>query len=90
MRSAACCAQPTPTAGRRQARILYMTTLPLADARTRLSESVAEAQATRERYEITGNDRPAAVLVADDDYEAMPETIAVLADAEPMRAIQEG
>jgi antitoxin YefM len=67
-----------------------MTTLPLADARARLSELVADAQATHERFEITRNGRPAAVLVAADDYEAMKETIAVLADAELMRAIQEG
>jgi antitoxin YefM len=67
-----------------------MPTLPLADARARLSELVADAQATHERFEITRNGRPAAVLVAVDDYEAMKETIAVLADAELMRAIQEG
>jgi antitoxin YefM len=67
-----------------------MTTLPLADARARLSELVADAQATHERFEITRNGRPAAVLVAADDYEAMKETIAVLADAELMRAVQEG
>jgi prevent-host-death family protein len=67
-----------------------MTTLPLADARAGLSELVAEAQATHERYDITRNGRPAAVLVAADDYEAMEETIAVLADAELMRAVQEG
>jgi len=67
-----------------------MTTLPLADARARLSELVADAQATHERFEITRNGRPAAVLIAADDYEAMKETVAVLADAELMRAVQEG
>jgi prevent-host-death family protein len=67
-----------------------MTTLPLADARARLSELVAEAQTTHERYEITRNGRPAAVLVAADDYEAMRETIAVLADSDLMQAVQEG
>ena len=67
-----------------------MTTLLLADARARLSEFVADTQATHEPYEITRNGRPAAVLLAADDYVAMKETIAVLADAELVRAVQEG
>ncbi|KLL10025.1 type II toxin-antitoxin system Phd/YefM family antitoxin [Protofrankia coriariae] len=67
-----------------------MTTLPLAEARARLSELVAAAQTTHERFEITRNGRPAAVLVATDDYEAMRETIAVLADGELMQAVTEG
>ncbi|WP_322767817.1 type II toxin-antitoxin system Phd/YefM family antitoxin [Frankia sp. Cr1] len=67
-----------------------MTTVPLADARTRLSEIVTDAQTTHERYEITRNGRPAAVLVAADDYEAMRETIAVLADSELMASVREG
>lgn len=67
-----------------------MTTLPLADARARLSELVADAQTTHERFEITRNGRPAAILVAADDYEAMKETIAVLADGELMQAVREG
>jgi antitoxin YefM len=67
-----------------------MTTLPLADARARLSELIVDAQTTHERFEITRNGRPAAVLVAADDYEAMKETIAVLADGDLMLAIQEG
>jgi prevent-host-death family protein len=67
-----------------------MTTLPLADARTRLSEIVTAAQATHERFEITRNGRPAAVLVAAADYEAMRETIAVLADSDLMQSVREG
>jgi prevent-host-death family protein len=69
---------------------MYMTILPLAEARTRLSEIVTDAQTTHERFEITRNGRLAAVLVAADDYDAMRETIAVLADGELMRDVREG
>jgi prevent-host-death family protein len=64
--------------------------MPLAEARSRLSEIVTDAQATHERFEITRNGRPAAVLVAAEDYDAMRETIAVLADGDLMRDVQEG
>jgi prevent-host-death family protein len=69
---------------------MYMTMLPLAEARTRLSEIVTDAQTTHERFEITRNGRPAAVLVAAEDYDAMQETIAVLADSDLMRNVREG
>lgn len=67
-----------------------MSTLPLADARARLSEIVTDAERSHERFEITRNGRPAAVLLASDDYEAMQETIAVLSDTELMSAIKRG
>jgi prevent-host-death family protein len=70
--------------------ILYMTTLPLADARARLSEIVSDAETTHERFEITRNGRPAAVLLGADDYEAMRETIAVLSDSELVASVREG
>jgi prevent-host-death family protein len=69
---------------------MYMTMLPLAEARSRLSEIVTDAQATHERFEITRNGRPAAVLVAAEDYDAMRETIAVLADGDLMRDVRKG
>lgn len=62
------------------ARIVYMTTLPLADARAQLSRLVDEAERTHERFEITRNGHRAAVLLGADDYDALRETIAVLAD----------
>lgn len=70
--------------------ILYMSTLPLAEARARLSEIVTDAETSHERFEITRNGRPAAVLLASDDYEAMQETIAVLADSELMTSVTAG
>ncbi|ROZ42865.1 type II toxin-antitoxin system Phd/YefM family antitoxin [Rhodococcus sp. WS3] len=59
---------------------MYMTTLPVADARAQLSRLVDEAERTHERFEITRNGHRAAVLLGADDYDALRETIAVLAD----------
>ena len=70
--------------------MLYMTTLPLTEARARLPELVANAQVAHKRYEITRNGHPVAVLVGFDDYEALTETLAVLADAELLHAVREG
>lgn len=70
--------------------ILYMTTLPIADARAQLSKLIDEASATHERFEITKNGHRAAVLLGVDDYDAMRETIAVLSDPTLLRAHQQG
>ncbi|MEI4747900.1 type II toxin-antitoxin system Phd/YefM family antitoxin [Rhodococcus erythropolis] len=59
---------------------MYMTTLPVADARAQLSRLVDEAERTHERFEITRNGHRAAVLLGADDYDALRETIVVLAD----------
>ncbi len=72
------------------ARIMYMTVLPLADARNRLSGIVESAVTTHERFEITRNGLPAAVLLAADDYETMREMIEILASTETVAAIREG
>ena len=61
---------------------MYMTTLPVADARARLSKIVDDAEQTHARYEITRNGHRAAVLLAADDFDALQETIAVLSDQE--------
>jgi prevent-host-death family protein len=39
-------------------------------------------------YLITNRDRPAAVLLAIDDYEALMETMEVLSNAKAMRALR--
>ncbi len=70
--------------------IMYMTTLPVADARANLSKLIDEASMTHERFEITKNGRRAAVLLGADDYDAMRETLAVLSDTALLRAHGEG
>ncbi len=63
-----------------------MTTLPVADARAQLSRLIDEASATHERFEITRNGRRAAVLLSAADYDTLQDTIAVLSDAELLKA----
>lgn len=65
--------------------ILYMATLPVAEARAQLSKLVEEASSTHERFEITRNGQRAAVLLGADDYDALQETIAVLGDSQLLR-----
>jgi prevent-host-death family protein len=72
------------------ARILYMPTLPVAEARAQLSRIVDEATSTHERFEITRSGQRVAVLLGADDYDALRETIAVLGDADLLRAHAEG
>lgn len=67
-----------------------MTTLPVADARAKLSRLVDEAETTHERFEITRNGRRAAVLLGAGDYDALRETIAVLSDPELVVAHADG
>lgn len=75
------------TARSQCARILYMTTVPLSDARARLSELVDEAVRTHERVEITRNGRRAAVLMSADDFDSLEETLEILSDPQLMKDI---
>lgn len=69
---------------------MYMTTLPVAAARSQLSKLIDEATSTHERFEITRNGHRAAVLLSADDYDTLQETLAVLSDAALMAAHSEG
>src|SRR3954464_15090065 len=59
--------------------ILVMTTIPLADAKARLSAVLDDVRDTHERVVITRNGRPEAVLIAVADLEALEETLDLLA-----------
>jgi|GEM_PF-193675 len=72
------------------ARIVYMNTIPVADARANLSKLIDEASSTHERTEITKNGRRAAVLLGVGDYDAMRETIAVLSVENLLRSHADG
>jgi prevent-host-death family protein len=61
----------------------------LAEAKAHLSELVARAGHEYERFTVTVHGRPAAVLLAVDDLEALEETIAVLGDANVVRALDQ-
>jgi prevent-host-death family protein len=55
-----------------------MSTIPLADAKARLSAVLDEVRATHERVVITRNGRPEAVIMAVSDLEALEETLDLL------------
>jgi len=59
-----------------------MTMLPVAEARDQLSRLVTEAQTMHERFQISRNGRPAAVLLAQDDFDSLLETIGIMADSD--------
>jgi len=61
----------------------------LAEAQAQLSELVARVGSAHERIIVTVQGRPAAVLIAVDDLEAIEETIAVLSDGAALRAMSE-
>lgn len=71
------------------ARIMYMTTLPIADVRANLSKLVDEAERTHQRVEVTKNGRRAAVLMSADDYDSLMETLDILGDAATMTDLRE-
>jgi antitoxin YefM len=52
-----------------------VSTIPLTDVKARLNELVEETALTHERVTITRHGRPAAVLIAVEDLEAMEETL---------------
>lgn len=75
---------------RDRARILYMTTLPLAEVRANLSKLVDEAVRTHLRIEVTRQGRRAAVILSADDYDSIIETLDILSDQDLMKEIRQG
>lgn len=65
-----------------------MTTIPLAEARVNLSRLIDEAVRTRERIEINRNGTRAAILMSDDAYDSLTETLDILADADVVRELR--
>jgi antitoxin YefM len=70
-------------------RILVMTTIPLADAKTRLSAVLDEVRDTHERVVITRNGRPEAVLMAVSDLQALEETLDLLSTPGALEQIRQ-
>ena len=58
--------------------ILVMSTIPLADAKARLSAVLDEVRDTHDRVVITRNGRPEAVIMSVSDLESLEETLDVL------------
>lgn len=65
-------------------------TLPLSEAKAKLSEVVEEIVTTHERVIVTRNGRPVVVLVSPEDLEAIEETITILSDHAAVQEIERG
>ena len=69
--------------------LLTMTTLPLGEVKTHLSELVSRVHDHHERVTVTVHGRPSAVLVAIEDLERLEETLAILRDPNTMARLAE-
>ncbi len=67
-----------------------MKTLPLTEAKSKLSGLVERVSALDEEIVITRNGRPAAVLVSPGEFESWRETIAIREDASFLKEIRAG
>ncbi len=65
-----------------------MKTLPLSDAKNRLSRLIDDVAERDERVMITRNGRPAAMIVSPDEYESWQATIDILSDPALMAQFQ--
>jgi antitoxin YefM len=66
-----------------------MTTLPLSEAKARLSEVADEVDRTHDRVHITRNGHEYVVLISSEDLEALEATIELLSDPAGMARIRE-
>jgi len=60
------------------------TTLPLSEAKSRLSELADEVSRTHDRINVTRNGRDCVMIVAPEDVESLEATIELLADGAAM------
>ena len=66
-----------------------METVPLSDAKARLSEIAEEVDRTHQRVQITKNGRSYVVLISAEDLESMDATLELLSDPEAMERVRE-
>ena len=64
-----------------------MNTIPLSEAKARLSEIADEVRRTHERVHITRNGREYVVLLAAEDLESIEATLELLADTRAQERI---
>ena len=65
-----------------------MSTIPLSEAKARLSEIADEVGRTHERVHITRNGREYVVLLAAEDLESIEATLELLADTQAQERIR--
>lgn len=65
-----------------------MKSITATDAKKRLLELIRDSDESFERYLITRNGEPRAVLMSVDDYEGWIETLEIMGDKEAMGEIK--
>jgi prevent-host-death family protein len=65
-----------------------MSTIPLSEAKARLSEIADEVRRTHQRVHITRNGREYVVLLAAEDLESIEATLELLADTQAQERIR--
>lgn len=63
-------------------------TIPFTDAKTHLSELVDKVVGEHERFILTRNGRPAAVLLSPDELESLEETVEIIKDKRLLESIR--
>ena len=66
-----------------------MTTMPLSEAKAKLSEVAEEVDRTHDRVHITRNGREYVVLISAEDLESLEATIELLSDPAAIARIRE-
>jgi antitoxin YefM len=64
-----------------------MTTIPLGEVKSHLSELVGRVHDHHERVTVTVHGKPSAVLVAVEDLERLEETLAILRDTDTLKRL---
>jgi antitoxin YefM len=67
-----------------------MKSVPIGEAKNRLSEFIAAIERTHERIMITRHGHPAAVLISPEDLADLDETVDILMTTGAPEAIAEG
>lgn len=63
-------------------------TIPLTEAKAHLSDLVDRTAREHERFVVTRNGRPAAVLLSPEDLESLEETVDILQDRALLTSIR--
>ncbi len=66
-----------------------MTTLPLAEVKSKFSEMIDRVEGTHDRITVTRNGRAAAVIVSPEDLEALEDTLDLLSDPGAVAQLRE-
>lgn len=66
-----------------------METIPLSDAKARLSEIAEDVDRTHQRVQITKNGRSYVVLISAEDLDSMEATLELLSDHAAMERVRQ-